>query len=182
MEPTLLLGDRVSVERGERVERGAVVAFRIVRDVEEGAVREVMPASRAAGGPVETDIKRVVGLPGDIVAIRGGRLFVNDAAVPQQALQAQRDSWGNPVEVAREQLGDHDYQVFVSPPTGDFAAVPVPPEHVFLLGDNRGHSHDSRHFGPVPLEDVVGELGTVQASSDPRTGQVRPERAGIAVR
>jgi signal peptidase I len=75
-------------------------------------------------------IKRVIGLPGDRVEIRGGQVFINS------------------------KLLDEPY---LSQPTyGDYGPIDVPPLHVFVLGDNRGFSNDSRAFGPILLEDVVG--------------------------
>jgi signal peptidase I len=76
-------------------------------------------------------IKRVVGLPGETVEIHGGRVFVN----------------GEPLD-----------EPFVDEETlpGRNGRVTVPPLHVFVLGDNRNHSNDSRSFGPVPIENIVG--------------------------
>jgi signal peptidase I len=76
-------------------------------------------------------IKRVIGLPGETVEIRGGQVFVN----------------GEPLEeplVQEETLPGRNEQ------------VTVPPLHVYVLGDNRNHSNDSRSFGPVPIENIVG--------------------------
>jgi signal peptidase I len=75
-------------------------------------------------------IKRVIGLPGDRVEIRAGQVIING------------------------ELLDEPY---ISRPTyGDYGPVDVPPLHVFLLGDNRGFSNDSRAFGPLPLDTVIG--------------------------
>ena len=76
-------------------------------------------------------IKRVVGLPGETVEIHDGNVFINGKALDEP---------------------------FLSQATypGRSAKVTVPPLHVFVLGDNRTHSNDSRSFGPVPIEDIVG--------------------------
>lgn len=76
-------------------------------------------------------IKRVIGLPGDAVEIRDGAVFVNDELLDEPYL---------------DQL--------------TFGAMPVrvvPEEHVLVLGDNRRASNDSRAFGMVPYEDIVGK-------------------------
>ncbi len=75
-------------------------------------------------------IKRVIGLPGEKVEIKGGKVHINDQPVEEPYLsnQSQRD----------------------------MTAIVVPLEYVFVLGDNRGFSNDSRSFGPVPLDNVVG--------------------------
>jgi signal peptidase I len=76
-------------------------------------------------------IKRVIGLPGETVEIKNGHVYVND-----------------------QQLDE----VFTAEETrpGRYARVTVPPLNVYVLGDNRNRSNDSRSFGPVPIENIVG--------------------------
>jgi signal peptidase I len=76
-------------------------------------------------------IKRVVGLPGETVEIRDGHVYIN---------------------------GDLLEEPFTTEQTrpGRYTRITVPPLHVFVLGDNRNHSNDSRSFGPVPIENIVG--------------------------
>lgn len=76
-------------------------------------------------------IKRVIGLPGDIVEIHDGRVFVNGQAL-------------------------NEPYVAGATTTGFYAPTTIPPLQIFVLGDNRGFSNDSRSFGTIPLEDVVG--------------------------
>lgn len=75
-------------------------------------------------------IKRVVGLPGDEVAIHDGRVYIN----------------GQPL--------DEDY--LNQETRGNLAPRVVPPLHVFVMGDNRRASNDSRSFGPVHIDNIVG--------------------------
>ena len=75
-------------------------------------------------------IKRIIGLPGDVVTIQNGQVLVND-----QALQ-------------EPYLNDNTI--------GAFGPMTVPPLHIFVLGDNRNFSNDSRSFGAIPLRDVIG--------------------------
>jgi signal peptidase I len=75
-------------------------------------------------------IKRVIGLPGDVVKIHNGQVFVNDQALEESYI--------------------------TSVTTGFYGPTTVPPLHVFVLGDNRSFSNDSRSFGTVPLKAVVG--------------------------
>jgi signal peptidase I len=76
-------------------------------------------------------IKRVIGLPGDVVEIHDGHVIVN----------------GQPLS---------EPYVAGSTTTGFYAPTTIPPLQIFVLGDNRGFSNDSRSFGTIPLEDVVG--------------------------
>jgi signal peptidase I len=81
----------------------------------------------------EDFIKRVIGLPGDTVELRHGTLFVNGTRVPQPYLRGPRD-------------------------VRDYGPKTVPAESLFVLGDNRLNSNDSRYeLGPVPVSDVIGK-------------------------
>ncbi|MFH1084579.1 MAG: signal peptidase I [Chloroflexota bacterium] len=75
-------------------------------------------------------IKRVVGLPGETVTIHDGRVYINDESLNESYLTQQ--TWGN------------------------MAPKLVPEEHLFVLGDNRQASNDSRVFGMVPMDDIIG--------------------------
>ena len=76
-------------------------------------------------------IKRVIGLPGETVEIHDGQVYING-------------------ELLDEPFVDEETY------PGRNGQVTVPPLHVYVLGDNRNHSNDSRSFGPVPIENVVG--------------------------
>ncbi len=75
-------------------------------------------------------IKRVIGLPGDVVEIHDGLVFVNNRALSEPYVAGAT--------------------------TGSFGPMTIPPLSVFVLGDNRNFSNDSRSFGVIPLKDVVG--------------------------
>jgi signal peptidase I len=81
----------------------------------------------------QTLIKRVVGVAGDEIQVQGGVLYVND--------EAQEEAYLNDADQSRSFYG----------PTV------VPEGHIFVMGDNRGNSADSRVFGPLPLENLKGE-------------------------
>jgi signal peptidase I len=83
-------------------------------------------------------MKRIVGLPGDELELRRGTLFING-------------------ERQTEPYVTKDPCVRGLPKTCSFGPKTVPKDHVFAMGDNRANSFDSRFFGPVPEDDVVGE-------------------------
>ena len=114
-------------------------------------------------------VKRLAALPGDRIAMRDGIVMLNDEAVPQRQVRLEHIALaGQPGEVRRlaERFpGERrEHEIYDIGPTAmdDFAETVVRPGHVFLLGDNRDMSADSRvpraHHGleQVPLADVVG--------------------------
>ncbi len=115
-------------------------------------------------------IKRVVGLPGDKVQMRGGQLFINDVAVPREKV-GQIDNpditeVSRPVDVYRETLPNGvSYDTLDLTPNGigdDTREFIVPDGHYFMLGDNRDNSADS-HFsvGFVPYDHLVGRANII---------------------
>lgn len=121
-------------------------------------------------------VKRVVGVPGDMIELRRDVLYINgvarrytavsrDAAGPRELEPAERDIAG----FAREQLGTTSHLMMLLPHvTGarDFGPVRVPPKNYFMLGDNRNNSRDSRYFGFMPREEIVGRATGVAISGD----------------
>jgi len=83
-------------------------------------------------------IKRVIGLPGEELELRNGRVYVNGAPLEEPYLK-------------------HDPCKPGYPKTCSFGPVTVPKDHYFMMGDNRTGSLDSRFFGPVPKDDIIGE-------------------------
>lgn len=90
---------------------------------------DVVVIDDPTGGPVPL-IKRVVGLPGERITIANGRVFVNGVPLAEP----------------------YESQMTLGPSQSWI----VPPLHVFVLGDNRGNSRDSRYFGPIPFSQIVG--------------------------
>ena len=144
MEPQLQINDRIVVSkisyRLHEPRRGDIVVFDAPKDDDDGGDDSALPARilrtivQSIGlAPPSTDeyIKRVVALPGERVAARSGRVFVDGR------------------ELIEPYLPDRTT-------TSDFEEVDVPPGTVFVLGDNRGNSADSRIFGAVPESTVVG--------------------------
>ncbi|XBQ15015.1 MAG: signal peptidase I [Oceanicaulis sp.] len=117
-------------------------------------------------------IKRVVGQPGDRVEMRGGRLYLNGERLPREPLGEvrYRDRSGMIVQAAayRETLpGGRSYTIYErtdSAPLDDVGPFIVPENHIFLMGDNRDASADSRvamGLGYVHRDEVVGRAWTV---------------------
>jgi signal peptidase I len=148
MEPTLVEGDRVLVEKvsdwwGEPA-RGQVIVFE--REIaapelgtgeaeDENVFTDIVTAFRELIGFPTGDeqdfIKRVMAVGGDTIEGRNGGVFVNGERVEEPFLEP----------------GDG---------TAEFPPVEVPEDMLFVMGDNRNNSDDSRNFGPIPEESVVG--------------------------
>lgn len=119
----------------------------------------------------EDFVKRVVGLPGDRVAIRDGRLWLNGAEVPlvRSGHWSYRDQNGDvvPVTAYRESLpGAEPHTILLRDrrsPSGDMAERIVPEGRLFMLGDNRDNSADSRFasLGFVPVENLIGRADAI---------------------
>ena len=98
-------------------------------------------------GKKERLVKRAVGLPGDVVHVDRGILKVNGE--PQN----------EPYVLKKKGRGDGEGRGARKAPPGvnSFGPMFVPENHVFVMGDNRARSHDSRYFGPVPRKNLIGE-------------------------
>lgn len=119
-------------------------------------------------------VKRVIGLPGDTIELRNGVLNLNGAAQHYTLKDAgpfRRDVFedDNPI-VAIEHLASSDHYILAlpgRPALRSFGPYLVPPEHYFMMGDSRDNSFDSRFFGPVSRQQVVGRASAVLLSFDP---------------
>jgi len=185
MLPTLLVGDFILVNKfsygvrlplfGAKVvevgepERGDVVVFRYPRD------------------PSVDYIKRIVGLPGDHVHYENKTIFINGERVPQKSLGVYTGV-GQGLQVTgaslrEEHLGDVDHQILIQTSRklveGDFE---VPEGRYFVMGDNRDNSNDSRFWGTVPEENLVGKAFMIWMHWDKIKGGVTWGRIGSSIK
>jgi signal peptidase I len=183
MVPTLLVGDELIASKfaygygkysspiglmpdfsgrlfGEVPERGDVIVFRLPRD------------------PSTTYVKRLIGLPGDRIQMRSGRLYINGVIVPRRAIDTfANDAGGVPSILYVETLPngrEHEIvEISDAEQHDDTPPFVVPPKHYFMMGDNRDNSLDSRiaatdgGVGFVPEDNLVARADRILLSRDP---------------
>lgn len=137
MTPTLQIKDRLIIDkwsyRSQAPQRGDIVVFSPTETLKQQKFKDAF-------------IKRVIGIPGDKVEVKGGKVYVNAQPLEE-----------NYIEEA---------------PNYQFGPVTVPPNSYLVLGDNRNNSYDSHYWGFVPRENIIGKaikrfwpldrLGTIQ--------------------
>ncbi len=185
MMPTLLVGDFILVNKftyGIRLpvlhskiiglntpQRGDIVVFRFPKD------------------PSVDYIKRVIGLPGDKVAYHEKKLFINDQPITQVSLGkspyiAEGEDPAS-VEHFLENLTPVEHSILLNhaQPTVEVEYV-VPAGHYFVMGDNRDNSNDSRYWGTVPEENLVGKAFFIWMSWDLGRGGIVFSRIGTLLK
>lgn len=119
-------------------------------------------------------VKRVVGLPGDIVELRHDALYLNGVAqtygpLPETSHRGLETREQAAAVFATEQLNGHPHAVMAlpnQPARRDFGPITLPVGGYFVMGDNRDNSRDSRYFGIMPREKIIGRTSTVVVSAD----------------
>ena len=136
MEPTLQVGDRIVVDKLSYdlhgIDRGNIIVF------------STPPKENCAGPPVSDLVKRVIGLPGETISVSGGRVYINGhvLAEPWLPTAVRTETYPGP---SQEPYSLHSpYRI----PQGD----------VYVMGDNRTFSCDSRYWGPVAESTIVGKV------------------------
>jgi signal peptidase I len=136
MEPTLQIGDRIVVDKLSyhlhAVGRGDIVVFSTPRN------------ENCAGPPVADLVKRIIGLPGEVISLQDGRVYINGQFLPEPWLPA----------------ADRD-ATFAGPSTQPYALhhpYKIPQGHVYVMGDNRPESCDSRYWGTISESTIVGKV------------------------
>ncbi len=165
MMPNLLVGDFILVNKFDYGLRLPVTNKKLVKrgEPQRGDVMVFRYPGKYPGDPeAGTDyIKRVIGLPGDTIEVVDDRVTINGKAVEYKAdgifvgTGSALDNSGT--DIVREELPGRSHTVLNEPgsPFGPGSWV-VPAGHYFAMGDNRDHSADSRDWGMVPEENVVG--------------------------
>jgi signal peptidase I len=175
MNPTIVGGDfffanklayrlkfpftKVSLITWSSPERGDIIVFKTPMD--EGTLYT----------------KRVIGIPGDVIETEDGHLIINGERIERRFLK-QSDG----KSIYEENLFGRSYRVQHLPYgriAGDMKKVTIPDGYVFVLGDNRDNSFDSRHWGLLPMKNIEGELFVRWFSIDRSTFRPRLDRISL---
>lgn len=166
MLPTLQVGDYILVNKFSYGLRLPVVGTKIVPlgKPERGDIM----VFKYPENPRINFIKRVIGLPGDRIRVEAGRIYVNDKELPRETIVfAGAESWelyyeeqaGKAAHLIRQEDGRER-----ASPQGEWK---VPADSYFMLGDNRDNSRDSRFWGFVPDELIVGKANYIWMHKEP---------------
>jgi signal peptidase I len=160
MEPTLQIGDHLLVNKfiyGIRIPFTSTHLFPWKSPQRGDVIVFIYPPD-----PDKDFIKRVIGVGGDTVRLVNRKLYINGVEVPDPHAVYSKDT---------SLLGDPRQ-------LDNFGPVTVPPGYLFVMGDNRDHSFDSRFWGFVPLKDVLGKAFTIYWSWNSQESTVRWNRLG----
>ena len=134
-----MLVDRVTLRFGTTLTAFNVVVFKPPHGADLNTCGVEHPDNQPC--PKETPeksdtnfIKRIVGLPGDKLSVRGGQVYINGELNDDDAARASKTCATCNLE----------------------KPITIPPDHYFMMGDNRGESADSREWGPVPKKWIIG--------------------------
>ena len=162
MKPTIVEGDRILVNKLAYDFNIPLTHISLHRFADPRRGDIVVLDSKAADTRL---VKRVIGLPGDIVEMRDNHLAINGIPARYSGIEHQADAifaiesylnMSHRIELAR--TGASRFSTF--------GPVTVPKDHYLVLGDNRDNSADSRFYGFIPRDEIVGNAKTVVLSLD----------------
>lgn len=189
MQNTIKIGDHLLVNKfifapgdtlpflpQREIKRGDIIVFKYPGNKYDPASDYERPDNQ----PIITNyVKRVIGLPGERVQIEGRSVIVNGQLLPENQIEAVDRNEKAPLEIVsqRPRAAGETYDVYYRPDfvgdrpdifgyEGDGKEIIVPSGHYFVMGDNRNNSQDSRYWGFVPRELVIGRAMFVYWSYD----------------
>lgn len=182
LEPTLLVGDFILVNKFEYGLRLPVLHNKIMAN-KEPARGDIM-VFRWPPNTAYDFIKRVIGLPGDKISYVNKELFINGVKIPTELIgkPTVSDEAGGDrvVDERKEDLLGVKHNIYVNPAREgqNYNNLVVPKGMYFVLGDNRDDSADSRFWGFVPEQNIVGKAVAIWMSWDSNATRVRWDRLG----
>jgi signal peptidase I len=185
LEPTLAIGDFILVNKYHYGIRLPVIHKKIF-EIEQPKRGDII-VFRWPPKPSVDFIKRVIGIPGDKISYIDKVLYVNGAKIPQiftrYEVEENEDDQSSNVVEKKENLLGVTHAIFQKPArlSYDFHDITVPEGMYFVMGDNRDDSEDSRFWGFVPNENIVGKATYVWMSWNSLKYSVRWDRIGTKI-
>lgn len=186
LEPTLTVGDFILVNKYDYGIKLPVIHKAITAS--SGPDRGDIVVFRWPPNRSYDFIKRVIGIPGDKISYIDKVLYINGKKIQQTFIEdvAVNDEAGDKwqaVEKEENLLGVRHLMLIDKTKTGrDYKDIVVPPGMYFVMGDNRDDSQDSRYWGFVSSEDIVGKAVMIWLSWDSENTTIRWNRLGQAIR
>lgn len=162
MLPTLQIGDHLLVNKflyGIRIPIMGKRVLRVYEPSRDDVIVFIYPEDKS-----KDFIKRVKAVAGETVEIRNKVLYING-----QELEDPHAHYEPNARLLPGSVRDN------------FGPITVPPDHVFVMGDNRDHSHDSRFWGTVPIDDILGKAFILYWSWDSNSFRPRLGRMGSLI-
>ncbi len=189
MQNTIMIGDHLLVNKfifapgksmpflpQREIRRGDIIVFKYPGNRYDPRSDFDRPDNK----PITTNyVKRVIGVPGDVIRLDGRKVIVNGQALPEHQIEAIDNNRKDPLDIIkdparkpgesydvyyRSDIPEDDYPIFEH--EGNGREIVVPAEKYFVMGDNRNNSQDSRFWGFVPRDFVIGRAMFVYWSYD----------------
>ncbi|MGI8732070.1 MAG: signal peptidase I [Pyrinomonadaceae bacterium] len=194
MQNTITIGDHLLVNKfifapgkslpflpQREIQRGDIIVFKYPGNIYNPESDFERPDNK----PIVTNyVKRVIGLPGDTLRLEGRTVLVNGQPLPEHQIEANDPGKERPLDIqnAPERKPGQTYDVYYSPDfvdddypifeqEGNGKEIVVPAGKYFVMGDNRNNSQDSRYWGFVPRDYVIGRAMFVYWSYDESASQ-----------
>ncbi len=161
MQPTIVEGDRILINKLAYDINVPFIHSSIVKLADPKRNDIVIFESKIADKRL---VKRVIGIPGDVIAMKDNKLTINGQQVNYQITSQQTDK-----TIIDEIFIGNKHQIQITgnnSSSANFNAVAVPEDHFLVLGDNRNNSADSRFIGFVPRNEIIGRSEKVILSLD----------------
>ncbi|WP_413628038.1 signal peptidase I [Fructilactobacillus vespulae] len=156
MEPNLINNERIMVWRQSQLKHGSVVVFNAA-GIDPQAAKNDGFMQKLTGSSGTDYVKRIIALPGDTVAFKNGAIYVNNKKIDQSYINKEQQTSGSEYSM---QPGNWNLTSLSNTWPKNKGAVKVPAGQYFVMGDHRSVSNDSRYWGFVPKDHIVGVVKT----------------------
>ena len=182
MIPTLVIGDFILVNKYEYGIRLPVSNYKIIRN-KKPSYGDVVVFQYPQNKKINY-IKRIIALPGDYIEYLDKTIYINGRKISQKLIDKNIISSQDLADnlVFMENHSDVKYNIMKNKKNSQSFAYTVPNDTYFVLGDNRDNSNDSRYWGPVPEENLIGRAFYVWMYWNPYSAYSIFDRVGTSIK